>query len=175
MISLMLFAFHFRWFPSSGMREIGYEVSSVFDKYISLDFLHHLILPVTVGVLHIFGKPALLMRNSLLDVMNEPYIEMATAKGLSEWRILFVHAARNALLPVSTNFATAIGRAIGGIVMIEYVFSWPGIGREIVLSATRYDYPLAQAAFLMLATIIIIMNIIADILYSFLDPRIVYK
>jgi peptide/nickel transport system permease protein len=100
---------------------------------------------------------------------------MARAKGVSEMGIMYRHAARNALLPVVTSFAISVGLAIGGQVLVEYVFGWPGLGREIVLAAQRYDYPVAQASFIMLAATVMVMNLCADLLYGVLDPRISYK
>ena len=111
----------------------------------------------------------------MLEVMSEDYIEMARAKGVKESRILYRHAARNALLPVVTAGALFIGAAIGGQVLIEYVFSWPGIGREIVTAVTRRDYPLAQASFIIISAMVMFMNLVADLLYAWLDPRISYK
>jgi len=175
MILIMIFSFKLGWLPHAGMREIGYTSTGVLDKFLNLDFLRHLVLPVTVMVLYYLALPMLLMRNAMLDVKYEDFIELAYAKGLPQKRIIFRHAARNALLPVATTFATTIGRAIGGVVLIEYVFSWPGLGNEIVLAATRYDYPLAQASFLLIAALVMVANIMADLLYGYLDPRIVYK
>lgn len=175
MILIMIFSFKLGWLPHAGMREIGYTSTGVLDKFLNLDFLRHLALPVTVMVLYYLALPMLLMRNAMLDVKYEDFIELAYAKGLPHKRIIFHHAARNALLPVATTFATTIGRAIGGVVLIEYVFSWPGLGNEIVLAATRYDYPLAQASFLLIAVLVMVANIMADLLYGYLDPRIVYK
>ena len=175
MIFVMIFAYGLGWFPHSGMREPGYEETSLFLKYFNLDFLRHLVLPATVAALGSIATPTLLMRNTMLEVMHEDFVELAKAKGLSTARIIYLHAARNALLPVVTSLATNLGRAVGGMVLVEYVFSWPGLGREIVLAATRYDYPVAQAAFLMIAAMVMLMNIVADLLYGYLDPRIVYK
>lgn len=175
MIFVMIFAFQLGWFPHSGMREAGYESTGVLDKYFNLDFLRHLFLPALVGGLSSLATPMLLMRNSMLEVMHEDFIDLAHAKGLPTWRIIYLHAARNALLPVATSFATSVGRAVGGMVLVEYVFSWPGLGKEIVLAATRYDFPVAQAAFLMIAAVVMFMNVVADLVYGYLDPRIVYK
>ena len=111
----------------------------------------------------------------MLEVLSEDYIEMANAKGLKQGTVLYKHAARNALLPVVTAGALFIGSAIGGQVLLEVVFSWPGLGREIVQAVTRHDYPLAQGAFIIISTIIMVMNLVADILYGVLDPRISYK
>ncbi|HLR74169.1 MAG TPA: ABC transporter permease, partial [Virgibacillus sp.] len=85
------------------------------------------------------------------------------------------HAMRNALLPVVTAGAVFIGSAIGGQVLIEYVFSWPGLGQEMILAAERHDYPLAQTSFIMMAALMMVMNLLADVLYAILDPRITYK
>jgi len=175
MVFVMLFAYGLGWLPHSGMREAGYVAESLAAKYLSLDFLRHLILPATVAALHMLSTPMLLLRNAMLEVRREEYVELAHAKGLPLRRLIFRHAARNAMLPVVTSLATAIGRSVGGMVLVEYVFSWPGLGREIVLAATRYDFPVAQAAFLMIAGLIMVMNILADLLYGYLDPRIVYK
>ena len=118
------------------------------------------------------GLPLLLMRNNLLEVLSEDYIDTARAKGLTNRRVLFRHAARNAVLPVVTAFAIAIGFAVGGQVLIETVFSWPGLGREMVKASLRSDYPVAQGAFLLLSTIVISMNFLADLAYTYLDPRV---
>lgn len=175
MVFVMIFAYRLGWFPHSGMREIGYVATSLWDKYVNLDFLRHLFLPALVGGLANVATPLLLMRNAMLEVVHEEFVELARAKGLPPWRIIYLHAARNALLPVVTSLAVSVGRTIGGIVLVEVVFSWPGLGREIVLAATRYDFPVAQAAFVLIAAVVMLMNLLADLLYAYLDPRIVYR
>ena len=108
----------------------------------------------------------------MLEVLNEDFVTMARMKGLSTWSILVRHAARNALLPVVTAFALGgMGYSIGGNVVIETVFSWPGLGRLLVRAVAANDYPLAQGAFLLIATVMIFMNFVADLLYNVLDPR----
>ncbi|THE65063.1 ABC transporter permease [Salinadaptatus halalkaliphilus] len=169
---LYIFSFQLGWFPVGGMRSVGASADGAFQTFFSIDFFHHLVLPVVSLSLFYTGLPLLLMRNNMLEVITEEYIETAQAKGLSRRRIVFVHAARNAILPVVTAFAVAIGFSIGGQVLIETVFSWPGLGREMVDSATRNDYPMAQGTFLLLATLVITMNFVADILYTYLDPRV---
>jgi peptide/nickel transport system permease protein len=114
------------------------------------------------------------MRNSMLEVMGEDFIEMAKAKGLKERTVIFKHAMRNALLPVVTVLTLMVGFAIGGQVLIETVFRWPGMGRGMVQAIQRHDYPMAQASFLMLGVIVIFMNFITDLLYGYLDPRVTY-
>ena len=108
----------------------------------------------------------------LLEVMHEEFVTMARMKGFSEWRIVIHHAARNALLPVATAFALGVGLSMGGNVVIETVFSWPGIGRLLVQAVSVHDYPLAQGAFLMIALVLALMNFVADLLYMVLDPRV---
>lgn len=175
MMVIMAFSFKLGWFPSSGMLTPGYSASGIFDKFVSWDFVRHLFLPVLVNSLHHFAKPMMLMRNNIAEFMHEDFIEMARAKGVSEVGIMYRHAARNALLPVVTSFAVTIGLAVGGQVLIEYVFGWPGLGREIVLAAKRYDYPVAQASFILLSLTIMIMNFFADLIYGIVDPRITYE
>lgn len=175
LMMILLFSVQFRIFPAQGMRTSGYSGQSFSEIFLSLDFLKHLILPSMVAGLYFIATPLLIMRNSMLEVLSEDYVEMAHAKGLKESTILYRHAARNALLPVVTAGALFIGSAIGGQVLIEVVFSWPGLGREIVQAVTRHDYPLAQGAFIIISAIMMFMNLVADILYAVLDPRISYN
>jgi peptide/nickel transport system permease protein len=175
MIVLMIFSFKLGWFPSGRLREIGYATSGGLDKYLSLDFLHHLFLPTLVASLYLAALPIMLTRNTLLEVLREDYIELARAKGLSERAILLKHGFRNAILPVVTAAAVYIGIAIAGMVEIEVVFSWPGLGRAIVLAVRSHDYPVAQGAFLLLAVMVSAMSLIADVAYAYLDPRITYE
>ncbi len=175
MLAIMLFSFTLGWFPHAGLRTPGYEATGVWDKYFSWDFLAHLVLPATVSGLYFLGFPLLLVRSTMLEVLGEDYIELAKAKGFSERRIVFHHAARNALLPVVTAAAVYIALAAGGITMIEYVFSWPGLGLEIVSATQRRDYPLAEASFLLLGVMVVVLNFLADLLYGYLDPRVAYR
>ena len=172
MIVLYLFAFQLNIFPLGGMRGMQASYTTNAEKFLSVDFLYHLVLPVFTLCTFYTGLPLLLMRNNLLEVLSEDYIKTARAKGLAERRILFRHAARNAVLPVVTAFAIAIGFAVGGQVLIEQVYSWPGLGREMVQASLRSDYPLAQGAFMLLSVIVITMNFFADLTYSYLDPRV---
>lgn len=175
MLAVMLFSFKLDWLPHAGLRTPGYEAVGFLDKYLSLDFLAHLVMPATISALYFLGFPLLLLRNTMLEVLGEDYIELARAKGLSDRRIMFHHAARNALLPIVTSAAVYIGLALGGIAVIEYVFSWPGLGLEIVAATQRRDFPIAQAAFLLLGTMVVVMNFVADLVYSYLDPRIAFQ
>lgn len=175
LMMILIFAVRLKWFPGQGMRTSGYTGETFREIFLTLDFLKHLILPSIVAGLYFVATPLLIMRNSMLEVLSEDYIEMAHAKGLKESKILYRHAARNALLPVITAGALFIGSAMGGLVLIEYVFSWPGLGREIQRAVVRHDYPLAQGAFIIIASLVMFMNLVADVLYVILDPRISYK
>lgn len=174
MLALTIFSFNLGWLPSAGLRSVGYVAANDFEKYFSLDFLRHLILPVIVSGLYYTALPLLLLRNTVIEALNEDYIEMARAKGLSDRAVLYRHAVRNGLLPVVTAAAVYIGLALGGMTVIEVVFSWPGLGRTIVQAVTRQDYPIAQGAFVLLAMMVLIMNFIADMIYVYVDPRISY-
>ena len=175
MILLAVFAFSLGWFPSAGANSAGAEFSSEFARFFSLDFLRHLFLPALTLAIYLHGLPLLLMRSNMLDVLREDFVTMARMKGLSGWTILVKHAARNALLPVVTAFAVGIGYSIGGNVVVEQVFGWPGLGRLLVRAVAASDYPVAQGAFLIIATVIIVMNFIADMLYGWLDPRVAHE
>jgi peptide/nickel transport system permease protein len=171
-LAIGIFGLRLGWFPLGGMRAIGQDLPTWSSMYLSVEFLHHLILPVIVSVAFRFGSTMLLMRGSLLETLEEDYIELARAKGLSESIILFRHGLRNALLPVVTKIAVTIGFAMGGQVMLETVFRWPGMGREIVRAISRNDYPLAQAAFFFMSVLIVTMNFLTDLIYGYLDPRV---
>ena len=175
MIVILLLGVWLSAFPTSGMRTLPYDADGFLDKIFTLDFLHHLILPALVVALFYLGSPLLIMRNTMLEVYGEDFIEMARAKGLPERRILYNHAARNALLPVVTQLAVTIGLAAGGQVAVEVVFSGPGLGREIFRAVGTSDFPLAQASFLVLAAFIITLNLLVDILYTALDPRVTFQ
>lgn len=174
-LAIMLFAFYLGWLPHAGMRTPGAETGGLLETYLSLDFLRHLVLPVVVSGLYYAGLPLLLMRNTMVEVLGEDFIEMARAKGMGPVRLMFLHAARNALLPVITAGALFIGWAMGGQVLLEYLFSWPGLGREIVLAVENRDYPVAQGAFLFISLLVMTLNLLADVVYSWLDPRIALR
>ena len=158
----------------SGMTSRDFRPESFFHMITSLDFLWHLAAPALVLAFYMMGYPLLLMRNNMLEVLSEDFIDVCRAKGLKERTVMYKHAARNAMLPVVTAGAIAIGYSVGGAILIETVFSWPGIGREMVRAVLRRDYPVAQGTFVMLAAAVVIMNFVADLLYSWLDPRVTY-
>ena len=172
MVLLAYFSFNLGWFPSGGANSSGSDWDSNWHRITSLDYLSHLALPAITLAIYLQGLPLLLMRSNMLNVLQEEFIVMARMKGLSTWTVVMRHAARNALLPVVTAFALGIGGAVGGNVVVETVFSWPGIGRLLVNAVAASDYPLAQGAFLMITAVLVVMNFIADVTYNLLDPRV---
>lgn len=160
--------------PMSGMTSLGTDPSGFFDMILSIDFIRHLVAPALVLAFYLMGYPLLIMRTNMLEVLSEDFIDVCRAKGLTERAIMFKHAARNAMLPVLTAAAIALGYAVGGNVLIETVFAWPGIGREMVRAVLRRDFPVAQGTFIVLAGTIIILNFLADLAYGYLDPRVTY-
>ena len=172
MVMLAVFAFGLGWFPSGGANTAGAQYGSEWSRILSLDYLRHLALPALTLAIYLQGLPALLMRSSMLEVMREEFVTMARMKGLSERSIMMRHAARNALLPLVTAFALGFGQSVGGNVVVENVFSWPGLGRLLADAIAASDYPLAQCAFLLIALVLVLMNFLADLLYGLLDPRV---
>jgi peptide/nickel transport system permease protein len=172
MLVLALFAFQLGWFPTGGAVSPGATIGSLGQRLVSGDFWWHLCLPALTLTLFLQGLPLLLMRATMLEVMNDEFVVMARMKGLSRWSIVMRHAARNALLPVVTAFALGLGASIGSNVVIETVFAWPGIGRVLVQAVQGSDYPLAEGAFIMIAFVLVVMNTVADITYALLDPRV---
>jgi peptide/nickel transport system permease protein len=172
MMLLTVFAFRLDWFPASGATSPGVIYPNFLAQVTSVDFWRHLFLPAVTMAFYLQGLPLLLMRSNMLDVLEEDFVTMARMKGISEWAVVMRHAARNALLPVVTALALGIGYAVGGDVVVETIFSWPGLGRMLVRSVSASDYPVAQGAFFVLAALMIFMNLVADIMYYVLDPRV---
>jgi len=136
------------------------------------DTLKHLVLPTLTYTIVFMGEYMLVMRSSLMDVLSEDHILTARAKGLSTFQILKDHALKNAMLPIVTIIAINLGFTVAGAIQIEAVFSWPGLGGAIFDSVLRRDYPVLQGAFLLIAVTVILANLIADLMYSYLDPRV---
>jgi peptide/nickel transport system permease protein len=137
-----------------------------------VDVARHMVLPTLTYTIVFLGEYMLIMRSSLIDVLAEDYILTAKAKGLNHFQILKDHALRNAMLPMVTIIALNLGFTVAGAVQIESVFSWPGLGGAIYEAVERRDYPMLQGAFLLLALSVIAANLAADLLYSYLDPRV---
>jgi peptide/nickel transport system permease protein len=170
LLFLMVFSYKLGWFPSGGMITPGVAINFL-DIVSSADFYHHLILPMLVVITREITGPIMILRSSMLEVKGSDFLDILRAKGLPESTIV-VHATRNALLPLITDVAIMTGELFQGQVLIETIFAWPGIGREIVASVNNLDYPMAQAAFFLIALSVLTMNFIADLLYAVADPRV---
>ncbi len=156
--------------PVGGMASPGLKPEDGLTYW--LDVGRHLILPtVTMAVVYT-SEYILIMRSGVMEVLAEDYILTAKAKGLSTFRILRDHALKNAMLPMVTMIALTFGYTVGGAIQVETVFSWPGIGRLMYEAVQKRDYPVLQGSFLLLAVCVIIANLLADMLYSILDPRV---
>jgi peptide/nickel transport system permease protein len=156
--------------PSGGMITPGLLEDYSVEYW--ADVARHLILPtITLAVVSASGY-MLVMRSSVVEILAEDYILTARAKGLSNLRILRDHALKNAMLPMVTIVGLTLGYTVGGAIQVETVFSWPGIGRLIYDSVSKQDYPVLQGAFLLLAVSVIMTNLVVDILYGVLDPRV---
>jgi len=154
-ILILVFAVNLHWLPASGRG--GFD---------------HLILPAITLGLYSMAMIARLLRSSLIDVLSEDYIRTARSKGLSRWQVIRDHGLQNAALPVVTIIGLEIGSLLGGAILTEQVFSWPGVGRLTVEAITNRDFPLMQAIVLFLSVIFVVTNLIVDIAYAFLDPRV---
>jgi peptide/nickel transport system permease protein len=136
------------------------------------DVISHMVLPSLTLALVLFGEYTLIVRSAMLETLGEDYILTARAKGLRPWTIVRRHALRNAALPIVTLVALSLGYIVAGAILIETVFSWPGIGRAVYDSVLARDYPMLQGAFLVLTVSVVFFNLVADLLYFKLDPRI---
>ena len=156
--------------PASGMTEVGYEFLPFGGRM--LDRLQHMILPaVALGIGNAAGV-ARYMRGSMLEVINQDYIRTARAKGLSERVVVFKHALRNAMIPIITLLGLYLPILLSGSVLVETIFAWPGMGRVIVEAIFQRDYPLVMATSFIAAALVVIGNLLADVLYAVVDPRI---
>jgi peptide/nickel transport system permease protein len=157
-------------FPAGGYVTLGIEFNSIFARW--LDIGKHLFLPATTLALVLFGSYLIIVRNSALEVLAEDYILTAKAKGYKGMQILRLHALKNASLPLVTIIALDLGIALGGIIQIETIFSWPGLGRLMFEAIAQRDYPVLQGVFLLLTVAVIGANFLADLTYAYLDPRV---
>lgn len=170
MMVMLVFGFYMNIFPIAGTITPGIVHANFFEY--AKDYLSHLMAPmITLGV-SFFGGYFLFMRDTILDVFTEDYMLTARAKGLSNRKILFKHAMRNALLPMVSLMGVHVTFLISGATMTETVFSWDGLGRLIYDSVRNNDYPVLQGIFLFMAVLVVVANIIADIVNAYLDPRI---
>jgi peptide/nickel transport system permease protein len=156
-------------FPTGGYQTAGADLTG-FSHVV--DVLNHMVLPwVTLTVAYL-GEYALIMRSSILDIMSEDFVTTARAKGLRERQVLWRHTVPNALLPTFTLTFLSLGFIFAGAITVEYVFSWPGLGLLTVEAIDDKDFPMLQALFLLFSAAVIVFNLIADLLYAYLDPRV---
>ena len=172
-LALMVFSYQLRWLPPGGMVSLG-GPDGLWDMVSSRDYWVHLLLPGLILVSREITGPILLLRSSMLEVKGSDFLDILRAKGLREGRIV-MHATRNALLPLVTYIAVMTGLLFQGQVLLEIIFAWPGIGRELVQALNDLDYPVAQAALFVMALVTLTLNFAADLLYGVIDPRVTYE
>jgi peptide/nickel transport system permease protein len=156
-------------FPTGGYQTPGADLTGFGH---AIDVLNHLFLPWLTLTVAYLGEYALIMRSSILDVMGEDFVTTARAKGLREKQVLWRHTVPNALLPTMTLTFLSLGFVFAGAITIEYIFSWPGLGLLTVEAIDDKDFPMLQALFLLFSAAVIVANLIADVLYAYLDPRV---
>ncbi|AGE62992.1 oligopeptide transport system permease protein [Bacillus subtilis XF-1] len=167
LILIMVLSVNLGWFPTGGVSTLNADFSII-------DRLHHLILPAFVLATADMAGITRYTRSSMLDVLKQDYIRTARAKGFKENKVIFKHGLRNGLLPVITIFGLMIPSFIGGAVVVEQIFTWPGLGKLFIDSAFSRDYPVIMAMTVISAVLVVLGNLIADILYALVDPRIEY-
>ena len=168
LLLIIVFSIWLRWLPSGGMQTLGKEFSLI-------DSLRHLFLPVLSLSTLIAAKYVRFLRTSMLEVIHLDYIRTAAAKGLSERVIIYKHAFRNAAIPLVTVVAIDLPVLFAGALFTETIYSWPGMGRLFVDAATRFDYSVVMGIVAAIAFLVVVSNLLADVVYAILDPRITYS
>jgi peptide/nickel transport system permease protein len=161
------------WFPASGMTSTDHDFMSAGARM--ADRARHLVLPTLSLSLVLTAGIARYMRGSMLEVVRQDFVRTAHAKGLPERVVVFKHALRNALIPIITLVGLYLPYLFSGTVFIEYVFAWPGMGRTIVDAINARDYPVIMAGTFFFASMVVVANLVADVLYAVVDPRIRYE
>ncbi|GLX66737.1 ABC transporter permease [Paenibacillus glycanilyticus] len=169
-IFIMIFSFYLGWFPLGQAVDPAYDSFAWFDKAKSV--LYHAFLPVFTLIIATLAGHILVLRNNLMRVLSEDYMLLAKAKGLRASRRKYMYGARNALLPSFTGLMTSLGHVIGGAITTEIVFSYPGVGMVTFNAILNHDFPLIQGSFLCIAISVIVCNLIADLVYPLIDPRV---
>jgi peptide/nickel transport system permease protein len=169
MLLLSLFAVQFGWFPTGGFEDPGTTHTGVAAL---LDQLHHMFLPALTLTLAYIGEYMIIMRSSLIDTLNEDYLQLARAKGLRDALVRRRHAVPNALLPVVSLAALNFGYVLSGAIAVEAIYSWPGLGQATIEAIRGPDYAMLQGLFLLFSASMIIANLIVDLTYGYLDPRV---
>jgi peptide/nickel transport system permease protein len=169
LVLILIFAVQLRWLPSQGILTVGKDPWDILDR------TKHILLPAFVLSLTGIANYSRILRTETLDVLGQDFVRTAHAKGLRERTVMFVHALRNALIPVVTALGGILAGLIGGALVIETVFSWPGIGRFTFAAAIAKDYPVIQAGVMISAVLLVISYILRDLVYAMVDPRISVK
>lgn len=172
LLMILLFTLALGWFPWGGTHSLEYTGNVPHDLGYYMDYIKHLILPTLVMTVATVGYTTRLVRSSMLNVLKEDYILTARSKGLKERVVIYKHALRNAILPIVTVIGLRIAMLLGGAPVVEVVFSWPGLGTFFVHAVWFRDYFAVIAASLVLSVLILMANLLVDISYKFLDPRI---
>ncbi|HUG37909.1 MAG TPA: ABC transporter permease [Candidatus Limnocylindrales bacterium] len=170
LLLMILFGVQLGWLPISGLRSLNWEYMSFWSQ--QWDFLSHLILPIAVATFGGLAGFSRYMRQSMLEVVRQDYIQTARAKGLSEKVVIGKHALRNAFLPVVTILGLSLPGLIGGSVIVESIFAIPGMGQLMVQAVFARDYPLIMGNLVIVASLTLVANLVADIVYGIVDPRI---
>jgi dipeptide transport system permease protein len=183
LLLILFFSVHLGWTPVGGRIAVDFDVPAA-TGFMLIDTLHagdilafrsalsHLILPsIALGTIPL-AVIARMTRSSMLEVLREDYVRTARAKGLPRWRVVLVHALRNALIPVITVIGLQVGLLLSGAILTETIFSWPGVGNWLIHGVQSRDYPVVQGGILLIATIVISVNLIVDLLYGVVNPRI---
>ena len=171
-LAVALLGYQLGWVPTVGMRTPGTDIGQTgLAVFATADFLHHLALPLLLLTLHFSVEPMLTMRSAMIGVLHEDYMGVFQAMGLRRW-LRLRRGVRNAMLPVVTLAPAAVDNIVGGAVVIETIFSWPGMGRAVVNAVYAFDYPMLQGIFLLTAVIVVVGNALTDIGYAYLDPRV---
>ena len=166
LILIIVFAVQLRWLPSIGVLTVGHDQLDILDR------LKHLILPSFVLALTGIANYSRILRTETLDVLAQDFVRTAHAKGLRERTVVFTHALRNALIPVVTALGGILAALVGGALVIEQVFSWPGVGQFTFQAAIAKDYPIVQAGVMFTSTILVFSYLLRDLAYAMVDPRI---
>ncbi len=169
LVLIIIFAVNLRWLPSIGMLTVGHDVWDIPDR------IKHIILPAFVLSLTGIANYSRILRTETLDVLGQDFVRTAHAKGLRERTVLFVHALRNALIPMVTALGGILAVLVGGALVIEQVFSWPGLGRFTFQAAIAKDYPVIQAGTMIASVLLVVSYILRDIAYAVVDPRITVR
>ncbi|MEW6558160.1 MAG: ABC transporter permease [Elusimicrobiota bacterium] len=170
---MIFFGLHLGWLPISGFRSVNFDELTLLGKF--WDIAKHLVLPVFVSAFTGIAGLSRYTKSAMLEVLHQDYIRTARAKGLSEMTVIFKHALRNALIPVVTILGLTLPDLIGGSFIFETIFAWPGMGRLGYEAIMARDYPVIMAVGTIVAILTLVGNLIADITYAYIDPRIRYK